>query len=286
MKRSLFYITIALLFVLSACSGNDEPAGGEADSASPNEQKNSEEQVENDNQENNTEEDVEETEEVVESEEAAAETEEPEYEVSENWSVVPIDDASNEEVVLLTIDDAPDEYGLEMAKTLDQLEANAIFFVNGHFLDTPEKEEMLREIDDMGFAIGNHTYSHVTLPEETEEVQKEEIVDLSDRVEEIIGKRPEFFRAPHGANTEYSTQIAEDEGMTVMNWSYGYDWEQDYMDSNALAEIMVQTELLSNGSNLLMHDREWTAEALEDIVDGLRDEGYEIIDPDLIQKPE
>ncbi|UJL47805.1 polysaccharide deacetylase family protein [Virgibacillus sp. NKC19-16] len=283
MKRSLFYITIALLFVLAACDGNDEPAAGEPDSSSQQENENTEEQTENNNQEN-VEEGTEETEEIVENEEVAAEPEEPKYKISENWSVVPIDDA-DEEVVLLTIDDAPDEYGVEMAKTLNELDADAIFFVNGHFLDTPEEEEMLKEIHELGFAIGNHTYSHPTLPEIPEEEQKEEIVSLSDRVEEIIGERPSFFRAPHGANTDYSIQVAEEEGMTVMNWSYGYDWNEEYMDKEALADIMVNTEFLSAGSNLLMHDREWTSEALSDIVNGLRDKGYELVDPDLIQTP-
>ncbi|WP_373895888.1 polysaccharide deacetylase family protein [Virgibacillus natechei] len=285
MKRSLFYLTIALLFALSACGGNDESAAGDVDSSSQQESENTEEQAEKNNQENNTEEDVEEGEEDVESEEVAAEPEEPKYEISDNWSVVPLDDA-NEEVVLVTIDDAPDENALEMAETLNELDADAIFFVNGHFLDTPEDEEKLKEIHEMGFAIGNHTFNHPTIPELSEEEQKEEIISLSDRVEEIIGERPSFFRAPHGANTDYSIQVAEDEGMTVMNWSYGYDWNEEYMDEDAIADIMVNTEFLGNGSNLLMHDRDWTAAALSDIVNGLRDKGYEPVDPDLIQKPE
>ena len=32
-----------------------------------------------------------------------------------------------------------------------------------------------------------------------------------------------------------------------------------------------------------MHDREWTAEALKDIVEGLRAKGYEMIDPATIK---
>lgn len=34
-----------------------------------------------------------------------------------------------------------------------------------------------------------------------------------------------------------------------------------------------------------MHDRPWTAEALADIVKGLRDKGYEIADPATIKTP-
>lgn len=207
---------------------------------------------------------------------------EPEYTVSDSWSIVPTDDA-NEEIVLLTIDDAPDGHALEMAETLYELDANAIFFVNGHFLTAPEDEEVLREIHEMGFLIGNHTYTHPFLPDLPEEEQTEEIIGLSDRIEEIIRERPRFFRAPNGANTDHVMELVEEQGMTLMNWSYGYDWKEEYRSAEAIADIMVNTELLGNGANLLMHDREWTAEALEDIVHGLREQGYEIVDPALIE---
>ena len=42
---------------------------------------------------------------------------------------------------MLTIDDAPDKRALDMAKTLKDLDAPAIFFVNGHFIDTDEERE-------------------------------------------------------------------------------------------------------------------------------------------------
>lgn len=208
------------------------------------------------------------------------------YEINPaNWSVEPITESAVEKVVLLTIDDAPEHYALEMAETLDNLDAKAIFFVNGHFLETDKQQDILRKIHEMGFAIGNHTYTHPNLNELSNEEQRVEITALNDLVEDIIGERPVFFRAPFGANTETSNKVAEEEGMVVMNWTYGYDWEQDYLEKQALAEIMVNTDLLRNGANLLMHDREWTAAALPEIVTGLRDKGFEMVDPDQIKTP-
>ena len=208
---------------------------------------------------------------------------EPKYYLDkENWSLSPIGDA-NPNVVLLTIDDAPDRYALEMANTLKQLNVSAIFFVNGHFIDSEDEQETLREIYNMGFEIGNHTMTHKSLRNLSEEEQYNEIVDLNDLIEEIVGERPKFFRAPFGQNTEYSSQLVETEGMLLMNWTYGYDWEADYKTKESLTDIMVNTPLLTSGANLLMHDREWTNEALEDIVIGLQDKGYEILDPKLIK---
>ncbi|WP_174733770.1 polysaccharide deacetylase family protein [Mesobacillus harenae] len=209
----------------------------------------------------------------------------PKYRINQNnWSIELIEQGE-EKPVLLTIDDAPDKHSLDMAKKMDQLGVKAIFFVNGHFLDTPEEAEILKQIHELGFPIGNHTYNHESLPKLSEEKQIEEIISLNDRVEEIIGVRPQYFRAPFGQNTEVSFKVAEEEKMTLMNWTYGYDWEKDYLTKEKLADIMVNTPLLNSGANLLMHDREWTSAALEDIVKGLQAKSYTIADPALIETP-
>ncbi|CAM3089348.1 polysaccharide deacetylase family protein [Filibacter tadaridae] len=269
MKKQIVYVMAMLILLLAACAKEE-----------PEDEK---EPIENND---SVEERGGETEEPVEeppAEEIVEEVAEPLYALNPvTYSVEPIGDA-NAKVVLLTIDDAPDKRALDMAKTLKRLDAPAIFFVNGHFLATDEKKEVLKEIHDMGFMIGNHTKTHANLKGITEQQQQEEILTVSDTVERVIGERPKFFRAPFGINTDFSRALAEKEGMTLMNWSFGYDWEKQYMDAEAIADIMVNTELLHNGSNLLMHDREWTADALEEIVLGLRAKGYDLVDPATIK---
>lgn len=284
-KRYLFAITVLFLLALFAGCSND--AGGNDKQKDTETDPEVEEQEESDPESGEDEEN-----DVEDSEEPEEEMIEPTYKLNEEtWSIEPIDDA-NEDVVLITIDDAPDKHALDMAETLEKLDVNAIFFVNGHFLETDEQKETLKTIYDKGFLIGNHTYSHKNLQEITEEEQKEEIVKVSDMVEEIIGERPKFFRAPHGANTDFSKQLAKEEGMTLMNWTYGYDYFEPYMDKDKITTAMITGEgpevdvpysLLKPGANLLMHDREWTAAALHDIVTGLQDKGYEMVDPRLIQ---
>ncbi|USK51480.1 polysaccharide deacetylase family protein [Bacillus sp. CMF12] len=208
----------------------------------------------------------------------------PQYKInSNNWTIEPVNQA-NPKVVLLTIDDAPDKNALEMARILKKLSTPAIFFVNGHFIDTPEEAKVLKDIHELGFAIGNHTYSHPNLKTLSEAQQYKEIVGLNDRVEEIIGERPKFFRAPFGSITDYSREVAKDENMLLMNWTYGYDWEKEYQSKEALAEIMINSPYLVNGANLLMHDRQWTKEALEDIVKGLQNKGFTPVDPAQISQ--
>ncbi|KKK37481.1 polysaccharide deacetylase [Mesobacillus campisalis] len=270
-----FILILFAAAVLAACSGAKQSNEPKVTEPIPTEEAPKTENAEK----------PQETEEPEENTEEAAEEAKPVYKLNEaNWVIERLD-GSEEKNVLITIDDAPDKHSLEMAETLNRLGVKAIFFVNGHFLDTPEEEERLKKIHEMGFAIGNHTYSHPTLTQIPEEEQKQEIVSLNDRVKEIIGVSPAFFRAPFGMNTDYSKEIAAEEGMLLMNWTYGYDWEKQYQNPDSLAEIMVTSPYLTNGANLLMHDREWTKDALEDIVKGLQSKGYSIADPHLIAVP-
>nr|WP_188206492.1 polysaccharide deacetylase family protein [Alkalibacillus aidingensis] len=287
--RYLFVLLLAMMLVLAACS-NDEPDTDE-ESQTGEEVEQSEDQEtdeEQDESEETNEEDSQDSEEEQNEDEQTTdkqnEPQESQYELTEHWSLTPIDDAESD-VVLLTIDDAPDGNALEMAENLNELDASAIFFVNGIFMEDEESQDIVKQIHDMGFPIGNHTYGHKSLKDLSEEEQYEEIISLNELIEEVTGEKPEYFRAPHGLNTDYARDLIADEGMLLMNWSYGYDFMEGYMEKEELTDIMVNTDLLSSGANLLMHDREWTNEALEDIVEGLRDKGYEMLDPELILNP-
>lgn len=287
-KLKILFISTTLLFFLVACgSGNPEEIENnkeENDALQTEEEKIPQENL-NKNETNNLEEDA-------ANDEIVEEAPKIEYRINEEtWTVDPIDDA-DEKVALLTIDDAPDQYALEMAKTLKELDANAIFFVNGHFLETEEKQEILQEIHELGFVIGNHTYTHKNLQELTEEEQKDEIIRVNDLVEDIIGERPKFFRAPFGVYTDYAKEVIAEENMIRMNWTYGYDYFEPYQNKETLVEAMItgkgpevdeDDSLLKPGANLLMHDREWTAAGLQDIVTGLREKGYEMVDPISIE---
>ncbi|GAA0350757.1 hypothetical protein GCM10008932_00020 [Alkalibacterium iburiense] len=293
MKRTLTYITLASALLLTACDTTDEDqsAAEEAteefqetpeDTETDTDSENEDDQTED---EENTNEDNEDSE---EDEDVALEEQEADYlyEVRPDnlayASVIEGKEATNQ-VALLTYDDAPDKYALEIAEHLIEHKAPAIFFVNGMYIESEEGQEELKQLHEMGFAIGNHTHTHPNLSNISEDQQTEEILKTSDLIEEIIGERPRFFRAPFGVNTDHSKQVVEEDGMVLMQWSYGYDFESEYMEADALADIMVNTNLLVPGANLLMHDREWTRDATPSIIEGLRDKGYEILDPNLIR---
>ncbi|WP_026690088.1 polysaccharide deacetylase family protein [Alteribacter aurantiacus] len=285
MKKALGGLSVAILIFAGCSNGEETEETVESNTYDSNEESDVDEDDTFHDDEIEEEPDLTEEEnedETADEEEASEELETTHY-LAGDHTVQPLDENLEEKVVLLTIDDAPDRHGVDMAEALVELDAGAIFFVNGHFLQSDEGKEELKEIYDLGFEIGNHTMNHPNMSDLTEDEQYKEIMDLNDLIEEVTGERPRFYRAPFGVNTEYTKQLIEEEGMQWMNWTYGYDYNADYMEAKALAEIMVETEFLRNGANLLMHDRSFTYEALEDMVNGLREKGYEPLNPKHIE---
>ena len=203
-------------------------------------------------------------------------------------SVLPANEDANPNVVLATVDDVPRKLPETPTSSVKEAHAMAdrgiygIFFVNGMYLqgeDGEEGQQALKEIADMGHVIGNHTLTHYSLDHvPDEETLRHEIIGNQDIIEEIIGYRPQFFRPPHGIEIPELEGILEEENMVSMNWSYGFDWDEAYSDPATLADVMVNTEFLSPGANLLMHDLTWTKEAMPAILDGIQAKGYEFVD--------
>lgn len=293
MKRKIYATLLLSTLLLAGCQDAASTSEVPENTDTTEQEEPTTEQTNETPEETEDSEDTESTEDTESSNENFAEEttpEEPEevvykYQINPNtFSVEPInpEEHADEKLVLLTYDDAPYGNSMDIAKALDERGVGAIFFVNGMYMEDDEGFETIQEVHEMGFEIANHTHTHATLPDYAQEDQRAEIIKTSDIIEEAIGERPRFFRAPHGMMTEYSEQVVFEEGMTWMNWSFGYDWMPEYQDASALTDITLKTELLGNGTNILMHDRTWTAEATPAILDGLIDQGFTIVDPKLI----
>ncbi len=206
----------------------------------------------------------------------------PMYRIDKSFDVVPIDPAGNKKIVLLTIDDAP-----ASSKTIDPIlkamadeNVHAIFFVMGDLIQWHPL--LLKEIADNGHTIGNHTWDHANLKKITDEQAKKEIDSTTAIIQKTLGITPQFFRPPYGAYTDYVKAYTAENKMVLMNWSLGgEDWVKKYETKDAL--IMHVLEQLHPGANILMHEHPWTAEAMPEIIKGIKDAGYTIVEPSEIE---
>lgn len=198
----------------------------------------------------------------------------------------PLNDQSVGNVILFTFDDAPqgggDSDALTMAQLMKDKDVNAIFLVNGYRLDEAGSE-IIRKVHELGFEIGNHTETHTDLRTLTYEQQYEEIFLTNQKIEAITGQPPRWFRPPFGSFNLDTIKICNELGLQLMNWTFGYDWMEEYQDGSALTQISLTTEYLHDGANILMHDLPWTLDALDKMIDGYREQGYHIVDPLLIK---
>lgn len=205
------------------------------------------------------------------------------YRMKDNYALTPLDPDGNKKMVLLTFDDGPKDKEMieSMLDTLDKHEAKAIFFVNGYRIK--QNPELLQLIHDRGQIIGNHSWDHIDLKNESKETIDQQIEDVQKIVAEMVGSAPKFFRPPFGSANDYVKEKVKEEGALFMTWSNGsLDWDASAKNK---PEVVIQNVLdqLHPGSNILMHELPWTVEALDTLLDKLEEEGYGFIDPRTIE---
>lgn len=210
------------------------------------------------------------------------------YRMNKNFDIVPLGEEAPKKVVLLTFDDGPKDADVigSLMDTLDKHDAKAIFFVNGYRVK--ENPDLLKLIHERGGIIGNHSWDHIVLKDRPYEEVKQQLGDVQDIVREITGEAPRFFRPPHGAGGDAGRKAASENGMLYMNWSVGsLDWEMKESTPDK-TEKLISTiqEQLHSGSNILMHELPWTAEALDSLLTGLSGQGYGFVDPRSISSEE
>ncbi|UJF31168.1 polysaccharide deacetylase family protein [Paenibacillus hexagrammi] len=207
-----------------------------------------------------------------------------EYHMNKNYDIVPNDPAGNKKVVLLTFDDGPKEKEMNEAlvKTLDKHKAKAIFFMNGYRIK--QKPELVTFIHNSGNYIGNHSWDHIHLNEQTNEKIDQQIDDVQRIVKGIIGQTPQYFRPPNGLGNDYLKNKIKNEGMLYMTWSNGsLDWEMTTKKNDPNKVIDNVMKQLHFGSNILMHELPWTVEALDPLLTKLEEKGYSFVDPGSIE---
>lgn len=208
----------------------------------------------------------------------------PQYRMNaKTYRFEPVGKTFTDKAVLLTFDDGPkDETVLgSMLDTLDRHGAKAIFFVNGYRVK--QNPDLLKLIHERGQTIGNHSYDHIDLKKESDSVVEQQLSSVQKDVEELIGVTPRFFRPPFGSGSPIVRETAKNHGMLYMTWSNGsLDWDKSAKNK---PEVVIENvmEQLHPGANILMHELQWTADALDELLTKLKKQGYTFIDPGTIE---
>lgn len=126
----------------------------------------------------------------------------------------------NQKLIAFTFDDGFEECYTKIAPVLSDFNINAAFFINPGFIDgdkeyrknftenivhtnkAPMTWEMIKELHQQGFVIGNHTLDHVRLVGLTNEELQRQINNAKNRIEEQLQSSCDYFAWTYGRNAD------------------------------------------------------------------------------------
>ena len=156
------------------------------------------------------------------------------------------------------------------AEELPPSGVKATFFVVGE--NIPGNEELIRQMEEDGHLIGNHTYDHADISKMSDEENCRELRKTSELVKQITGHQTAYVRPPFG-NWKESMDCRI--SMIAVKWTIDtLDWKSKNVEE-IIRKVMQQ---VSDHDIILMHDYYATSvEAALQIVDRLKAEGYEFV---------
>lgn len=192
---------------------------------------------------------------------------------------LPADPAGTRRVAL-TFDDGPNPTATPLV--LDALRAagvQATFFVLGKHAE--RWPELVARAAGEGHQLGNHGYHHRKLLRRGPAYVRDDLARGTDEIARAAGVRPRFFRAPHGFRSPWVSGIARELGQCTVGWTLGV-WDSARPGADEIARRVIDGA--RDGSIVLLHDgdgydphgdRGQTADALPQIIRGLRERGYD-----------
>ncbi|MYS79257.1 polysaccharide deacetylase family protein [Embleya scabrispora] len=178
--------------------------------------------------------------------------------------------------VNLTLDDGPDPvWTPRFLDLLAKHHAKAVFCVLGP--NAKAHPDLLGRIVDAGHRLCDHTVHHDTaMDKKPADYQAREILDAKDMIDQASGGRPiQYYRAPGGAFTPESRQIAAAHGMRPLGWNVD---PSDYQRPGVDTIVTRVQQQLAKGPTVLLHDgggnREQTFQALEKLLTWFDAQGY------------
>lgn len=181
---------------------------------------------------------------------------------------------TNRKVACLTFDAG---WGNEQTQTLldilKKYNVRATFFLVGDWVE--KYPESVKAISDGGHDIGNHSDTHPHIAKLSREKVSEQIENCNKKVEKLTGKRPILFRSPYGEYNNTILKVANELDM------FGIQWNVDSLDWKNLTPPEMLSRIKAKicaGSIILLHNGgKNTPEALPQIIETLKNDGYDLI---------
>ena len=165
-----------------------------------------------------------------------------------------------------------EEFLPDMLKTLDENNTHITFFIGGSWAN--QFPEVLKDINNRGHELGNHTYSHPHPNSLSKEKNKEQIIRTEELITSITGTKTNLYAPPYGEYNNTVLLAAQELNYTTIMWSIDtVDWKRP--PPNVLTDRVLKK--LHNGAIILMHPTAPTAQALPGLIAEIKRRGYTIV---------
>lgn len=159
--------------------------------------------------------------------------------------------------------------------TLKEKNVRAVFFVTYDYCK--RNPELVKRMIAEGHTVGNHTWSHPSLPECSPDELYSELSLLHEYVHDEFGYDMYVMRPPKGEFSQRVLACAKELGYTTVLWSFAYpDWDVNNQPDPEQAFQKI-TGKSHNGAVYLLHAvSETNAAILGRVIDYWRDNGFVI----------
>lgn len=165
------------------------------------------------------------------------------------------------------------DYTDKLLETMQKKNIKCTFFMVEFW--TEKYPAFVKKISDMGHEIGTHSSTHPYMSKLSKDAIKRELQTSSKAIENVTNKKPTVFRPPYGDYNDLVIQTARELGL------YTIQWDVDSLDWKDLSAKDITKRVVSkvkNGSIVLFHNQGLhTAEALPNIIEKLKSQGYDFV---------
>jgi peptidoglycan/xylan/chitin deacetylase (PgdA/CDA1 family) len=182
--------------------------------------------------------------------------------------------------IALTFDGGADAECFEdLIGALSRAHVNSTFFITGRF--TQKHADCAVEITKHGHEIGNHTWSHLNLTQQSDEIVRDEITRAERAIAQASGQDPRpRWRAPYGERDNRVLKIAAALGYRSIYWTLdSLDAVEPVKSPQFLIDrITSKSDAELDGAIILLHvGVRSTADALPAIISNLQGRGFQLV---------
>ena len=158
---------------------------------------------------------------------------------------------------------------------LDKHKVKVTFFMTGGWVE--DNPDCVKELVKRGHDLGNHSQHHYDMTTISQSEKESELKSVHDKVKELTGYEMFLFRPPYGAYDNDVIKTAYALNYYPIQWSVdSLDWK-DY-GVKSIIDTVCNHEAMGPGAIILCHNgAAYTADALDELLTNLENQGYEFV---------